>query len=69
MIGLSASTAARKNSFTAASLYFCCVKIAISTSADCRTDRARCQFTAASESTSGASISTSRGGTLRPTRQ
>ena len=60
MIGLSASTAARKNCFTAASLYFCCVRSAISTSAVWRMARARCQFTVTSESTSGASTSTSR---------
>ena len=55
MIGLSASTAARKNCFTAASLYFCCVSTATSTSAAWRIALARCQFTVASESTSGAS--------------
>ena len=69
MIGLSASTAARKNCFTAASLYFCCVNTATSTSAAWRIARARCQFTAASESTSGASSSSSRGGIVGPTRQ
>jgi len=69
MIGLSASTAARKNCFTAASLYFCWVRTATSTSAAWRMARARSQLTSASESTSGASNSSNRGGMFALVRQ
>ena len=61
-MGFSASTAARKNCLTAASLYFCWVSTATSTSAAWRIAVARCQLTSTSESTSGASRSSSRGG-------
>src|SRR5215469_4146469 len=67
--GLSASAALRKNCLTAASLYFCCVSTAISTSATRRIWSARSQLTAASESTSGVSNSSNRGGTESATRQ
>lgn len=69
MIGLSASAALRKNCFTAASLYFCCVSTAISTSDAWRMMSARCQLTGASESMSGVSNNSKRGGIAAPVRQ
>ena len=53
----------------AASLYFCVVKIAITTSAICRIFSARRQFATLVESTSGVSSRMSCGGTWAPTRQ